>query len=70
MTAGELMLVVAGVLCTLAFAALAITLVRVRDALSQLRADVTAVHAETERLLEEMRSDGGGGAPGVGRRPW
>lgn len=56
MTAGEVMLVVAGVLCTLAFAALAITLVRVRDALGQLRADVAAFHAETARLLEEMRT--------------
>ena len=38
MTAGEVLLVVAGVLCALAFAALAITLLRVTDALRQLRA--------------------------------
>ncbi len=68
MTAGELMLVVAGVLCTLAFAALAITLVRVRDAL------VSCV--PTSRRSAPRRSDcwtdaqdGGGGAPRVGRRP-
>ena len=37
MTAGELLLVVGVVLCALAFAALAVTLVRVRDTLGDLR---------------------------------
>ena len=56
MTAGELALVVAVVLCVLAFAALAVTLVRVRDTLGSLRAEVAELRAETTPLLEDLRS--------------
>jgi hypothetical protein len=56
MTAGELALVVAVVLCVLAFAALAVTLVRVRDTLGSLRAEVTELRAETTPLLEDLRA--------------
>ena len=55
-TAGELALVVAVVLCVLAFAALAVTLVRVRDTLGSLRAEVAELRAETTPLLEDLRA--------------
>jgi ABC-type transporter Mla subunit MlaD len=55
-SAGELLLVVAGVLCTLAFAALAVTLVRVRDTLVDLREEVAGLRAETVPLLAELRT--------------
>jgi multidrug resistance efflux pump len=47
-SAGDLLLVVAGVLCTLAFAALAVTLVRVRDTLGELRAEVAGLRASAD----------------------
>ena len=51
------MLLVAGVvLCALAFAALAVTLVRVRDTLGDLRAEVADLRAETAPLLAELRA--------------
>ena len=56
MTAGELALIVAVVLCVLAFAALAITLVRVRDTLGSLRTEVAELRAETTPLLEDLRT--------------
>jgi hypothetical protein len=56
MTAGELALVVAVVLCVLAFAALAVTLVRVRDTLGSLRTEVAELRAETTPLLEDLRA--------------
>lgn len=55
MTAGELVLVVAAVLCALAFAALAVTLVRVRDTLADLRHEVAALRRETAPLIDELR---------------
>ena len=42
MTGGELFLIVGGVLCVLAFAALAVTLLRVFDALRDLRVQLDA----------------------------
>jgi hypothetical protein len=55
-SAGDLLLVVAGVLCALAFAALAVTLVRVRDTLGALRAEVADLRAEATPLLAELRA--------------
>lgn len=63
MSAGELALVVGAVLCALAFAALAVTLVRVRDALAELRADLRELRetsddtraAVTDALAEARR---------------
>jgi len=55
MTAGELVLVVVAVLATLAFAALVVTLVRVRDTLGELRAEVATVRGEAAPLLAELR---------------
>ena len=54
MTAGDLVLVVAAVLCVLAFAALAVTLVRVRDTLGSLRAEVTELRSETAPLIAAL----------------
>ena len=70
-TAGELALVVGAVLCALAFAALAVTLVRVHDTLGSLRAELAEMRAETTPLLAELRTSaddaaGDGGGP---RRP-
>jgi len=56
MTAGELLLVVGAVLCALAFAALAVTLLRVRDTLGALRAEVAEMRTETAPLLAELRT--------------
>lgn len=55
MSAGELALVIGAVLCALAFAALAVTLVRVRDTLTELRSEVAAMRSETAPLLQELR---------------
>jgi hypothetical protein len=56
MTAGELALIVGVVLCVFAFAALAVTLVRVRDTLGSLRAEVAELRAETTPLLADLRA--------------
>lgn len=55
MTAGELFLVVAGVLGALALVALAVALVRVTDALRALREDVVAARTETAAIVEDLR---------------
>lgn len=56
MTAAELALVVAAVLCVVGFAALIVVLVRVLDMLKALRAEVTSLRTETQPLLTEMRA--------------
>lgn len=55
MTAGELILVCVGVLGTIAFAALAVTLVRVRDTLHELRREVVDLRSETLPLLDHLQ---------------
>lgn len=55
MTAGELALVVGAVLCILAFAALAVTLVRVRDTVAELRDEVVILRTETAGVLDQLR---------------
>ncbi len=56
MTAGELAVVLAAVLCCLGFAALVVVLVRVLDALRSLRGEVESLRSETRPLLAELRS--------------
>jgi len=56
MSAGELVIVLAAVLCALGFAALIVVLVRVLDTLRALRGEVASLRAETRPLLEELRS--------------
>lgn len=56
MSAGDLVLVVAAVLCTLGFAALIVVLVRVLDTLKTLRGEVASLRAETGPLLAELHS--------------
>lgn len=56
MTAGELAVVLAAVLCCLGFAALIVVLVRVLDALKQVRSEVTAMREETVPLMAELRA--------------
>jgi uncharacterized protein YoxC len=56
MTAGELAIVVGSVLCALGFAALVVALVKVLDALRDLRHEVVQLRAETGPLLVELRS--------------
>jgi len=53
-TAGELVLVVAAVLCSIGFAALIVVLVRVLDALRAVRAEVDDLRAETTPLIREL----------------
>jgi hypothetical protein len=56
MTDGQLALVVATVLCAFGFAALAVALVRVLDALRELRGAVADLDARTAPLLQELRA--------------
>lgn len=55
MTGAELFLIVGGVLCVLAFAALIVTLLRVLDALRDLRRELDVVRAETGPAVEQLR---------------
>ena len=54
-TAAELALVVGAVMCALAFAALAVTLVRVRDTVDELRTTVVALRTETADAIATLR---------------
>ena len=56
MTAGDLAVVLAALLCALGFAALVVVLVRVLDTLRVLRAEVASRRDETRPLLSELRS--------------
>ena len=55
MTAGDLAVVLAALLCALGFAALVVVLVRVLDTLGSLRSEVEALRQETRPLLAELR---------------
>ena len=56
MTAGELAVLLAAVLCCIGFAALVVVLTRVLDALRSLRGEIEDLRIETRPLLDEMRS--------------
>ena len=56
MTAGELAVVIAAVLCCLGFTALVVVLVRVLDTLKSLRSEVTSLRVETAPLLADLRA--------------
>lgn len=56
MTAGELALVIGAVLCAIAFAALAVTLVGVHHTLAELRAEVAALRTETAAAVDVLRA--------------
>lgn len=56
MTAGDLAVVLAAVLCTLGFAALVVVLLRVLDTLRDLRKEVATLRAETGPLLADLRA--------------
>lgn len=55
MTAGDLAVTLAAVLCAIGFAALIVVLVRVLDTLKALRGEVDSLRAETSPLLAELR---------------
>jgi hypothetical protein len=55
MTAGELAVLMAAVLCCIGFAALVVVLMRVLDTLRSLRAEVATLRAETGPLLVELQ---------------
>jgi len=55
-TAGELAVVLAAVLCSIGFAALIVVLVRVLDTMRSLRAEVVSLRDETRPLLAELRA--------------
>ena len=56
MTAGDLALTLAAVLCTLGFAALIVVLMRVLDTLQSLRSEVASLREETRPLLRDLRA--------------
>lgn len=56
MTAGELAILLAAVLCALGFTALVVVLMRVLDSLRTLRLEIEDLRAETRPLLHELRS--------------
>ena len=56
MTAGELAIVLAAVLCSIGFAALVVVLTRVLDTMKSLRQEVVSLRQETEPLLAELRA--------------
>ncbi len=56
MTAGELAVVLAAVLCSIGFAALIVVLMRVLDSMKSLRAEVVSLRQETGPLLVELRA--------------
>lgn len=56
MTAGELAVLMAAVLCCIGFAALVVVLMRVLDSLKMLRAEVHTLRAETTPLLLELQA--------------
>jgi hypothetical protein len=56
MSAGELVVVLAAVLCALGFAALVVVLVRVLVTLQVLRREIVSLREETRPLLDELRS--------------
>jgi hypothetical protein len=58
-SAGELGVVLAAVLCSIGFAALVVTLWRVLDAMRNLRAEVRLWREETQPLLVELRESVG-----------
>lgn len=65
MTAGELGVVLAAVLCCIGFAALIVVLMRVLDTLKALRDEVATLRAETGPLLVELRSSTQGATAAV-----
>lgn len=55
MTAGELAVLMAAVLCCIGFAALIVVLVRVLDTMRDLREEVRRLRDETQPLMRELR---------------
>ena len=56
MSAGDLAIMLAALLCALGFAALVVVLLRVLDTLRVLRAEIGAIRDETRPLLDELRT--------------
>lgn len=67
MTAGDLAVTLAAVLCAIGFAALVVALVRVLDTLRELRAEVAALRSETTPLLAELRAAADGARDDLAR---
>ncbi len=55
MSAGDLAVTLAAVLCTIGFAALIVVLMRVLDSLRTLRSEVESLRSEAHPLLAELR---------------
>jgi uncharacterized protein YoxC len=55
MTAGDLAVVLATVLCAIGFAALVVVLLRVLRALAELQTEVQSLRSETRPLLAELK---------------
>ena len=69
MTAGDLAVILAAVLCAIGFAALIVVLVRVLDTLKALRGEVESLRSETGPLLRRSAREHRRGTRGDGRRP-
>lgn len=67
MTAGEFALLVAALLCCIGFAALVAVLVRVRDAVGDLRREITTLRDEVHPLLRELHDSTTGARAAVER---
>jgi hypothetical protein len=59
MSAGELAVTLAALLCAIGFAALVVVLVRLLDGLKALRYEVESLRSETRPLLAELRESTG-----------
>jgi uncharacterized protein YoxC len=55
-TAGELAVLLAAVLCSIGFAALVVVLIRVLDTMRDLRREVDGLRSETRPLLHDLRA--------------
>ncbi len=64
-SAGEFALIVGAVLCVLAFAALVVTLVRVRDTVALLRDEVVSLRTESSQVIGELRESTASAAEAV-----
>lgn len=67
MSAGDLAVTLAAVLCAIGFAALIVVLVRVLDMLRELRGEVHELRSETRPLLAELRAAADGARDDLAR---
>jgi len=67
MSAGDLAVTLAAVLCAIGFAALVVVLVRVHDMLAELRREIQELRSETRPLLTDLRQAADGARDDLAR---